>query len=267
MATEAPTEGLPREPLSEEHSFDELATGLAEGTLTRARALKLVGAALLGGVLSGALPGVAEAKKGRKKKRRRRRSPLLLSPPPASPPPVVSPPPPGENCSPSNCPEGCCADNLCHTNNPAACGTGGGRCVLCPSNAAGTVCLNGGCCPADKVCSVGATQTCCAASETCLETGCCAQVCAGTCCPSGCQCVKTTDGDDFCTANTEATICAGTENCDPMSADPCPADLVCVTNPAGGSGNACVCQNSDQCPAGTFCSLMVCRPPCGQTCP
>jgi uncharacterized protein YceK len=38
--------------LEEERSFDELAKGVAEGTISRGKALKSVGAAILGGVLS-----------------------------------------------------------------------------------------------------------------------------------------------------------------------------------------------------------------------
>src|SRR5215211_544958 len=44
-----------------EHSFDELAKGLARENLTRRDALKWVGAAVVGGLLS-AIPGVALAK-------------------------------------------------------------------------------------------------------------------------------------------------------------------------------------------------------------
>src|SRR5215211_4272945 len=44
-----------------EHSFDELAKGLARENLTRRDALKWAGAALVGGLLS-AIPGVALAK-------------------------------------------------------------------------------------------------------------------------------------------------------------------------------------------------------------
>src|SRR3712207_305689 len=43
-----------------ERSFDELASGLASGTLSRGRALKLMGAALVGGALA-AIPGVVRA--------------------------------------------------------------------------------------------------------------------------------------------------------------------------------------------------------------
>jgi hypothetical protein len=45
---------------TENHSFDELAKGLASGNLSRRQALKLVGGALLGGLLV-SIPGVAQA--------------------------------------------------------------------------------------------------------------------------------------------------------------------------------------------------------------
>lgn len=41
-----------REDETGEHSFDELARGVADGTLSRSKALKGVGAAILGGLLS-----------------------------------------------------------------------------------------------------------------------------------------------------------------------------------------------------------------------
>ena len=46
----------------EVHSFDELAKGLAKGTISRGRALKLVGSAILGGGFLTLVPGVAEAR-------------------------------------------------------------------------------------------------------------------------------------------------------------------------------------------------------------
>lgn len=48
-----------REDTTEEFSFDELAKGLASGRISRSRALKLVGAAILGGGVLTLLPGVA----------------------------------------------------------------------------------------------------------------------------------------------------------------------------------------------------------------
>jgi hypothetical protein len=44
-----------------ERSFDELARGLASGNLSRGKALRLMGAALVGGVLA-SIPGIAMAK-------------------------------------------------------------------------------------------------------------------------------------------------------------------------------------------------------------
>jgi hypothetical protein len=63
-----------QEDITEEHSFDELAMELADGALTRARALKLMGVALVGGL--GALTSIsvvadpADAKRKRKKKKK-----------------------------------------------------------------------------------------------------------------------------------------------------------------------------------------------------
>ena len=47
--------------IQETHSFDELARGMAEGTLCRRQALKLIVGALLGGSLLALLPGTAGA--------------------------------------------------------------------------------------------------------------------------------------------------------------------------------------------------------------
>jgi hypothetical protein len=48
-------------PEARERTFDELARGLASGNVTRGKALKLVGAALVGGALA-SIPGIAWAK-------------------------------------------------------------------------------------------------------------------------------------------------------------------------------------------------------------
>src|SRR5215211_3731485 len=52
--------GEPMSPQARERSFDELARGLASGSISRGRALKLMGAALVGGVLA-SMPGIAQA--------------------------------------------------------------------------------------------------------------------------------------------------------------------------------------------------------------
>lgn len=50
-----------REYTTEEYSFDNLAKGLAGGTISRGRALKLMAGAILGGGVLTLLPGVARA--------------------------------------------------------------------------------------------------------------------------------------------------------------------------------------------------------------
>jgi hypothetical protein len=47
-------------PEATERSFDELAVGLSSGKLSRGKAIKLMGASLVGGVLA-SIPGIAEA--------------------------------------------------------------------------------------------------------------------------------------------------------------------------------------------------------------
>ena len=60
-------------PEARERSFDELATELANGSLSRGKALKLMGAALVGGALA-SIPGIAEAAPPLKRSGKRCRS-------------------------------------------------------------------------------------------------------------------------------------------------------------------------------------------------
>src|SRR3954462_15317636 len=81
----------------EVHSFDDLAMELADGTLTRARVLKLMGAAILGGLLGGGVLGMPEVEARRRfffRRRHRRRRP----------PPTVA-------CA-AACTFGCCVGNI-----------------------------------------------------------------------------------------------------------------------------------------------------------
>jgi hypothetical protein len=71
-----PAEDLPapydQEDTMEESSFDELAKGLADSTISRSRAIKLMGTALLGGALSFlALPDEAQARRQREKNKKK----------------------------------------------------------------------------------------------------------------------------------------------------------------------------------------------------
>jgi hypothetical protein len=88
---------------TEEHSFDELARGLADGTLSRHSALRLMGAALVGGMLA-SVPGVAWA---------------------ARPAPCTS----GRKCGKRCCPDASfvCSRGKCAC--PAGTELCGGRCV------------------------------------------------------------------------------------------------------------------------------------------
>jgi hypothetical protein len=125
------TEDRPRhnhKDITQERSFDELARGLADGTLTRSRALKLMGAALLGGL--GAFAGISavanEAEARRKGKHKRRRHKKHAT----------------QACL-KRCTMGCCVGNDCKAGTSTSfCGSGGGACVTCAS---GETCTNGKC--------------------------------------------------------------------------------------------------------------------------
>jgi hypothetical protein len=150
-----PAEEHPRnereEELVEEHSFDVLAQTLAEGTLSRQRALKLVGAAILGGALSiFALPDQAEAKKkkSRVSHRHNSRHNRIRNSGPA--PGSIPGPAPGP--SPSTCIQGLCTTpgGTCLTE----VGTNNSWCVCgnpCPSGSNNCTIIG---CPANSVCVV-----------------------------------------------------------------------------------------------------------------
>src|SRR4051812_19405210 len=153
METEDPDqEAFEREDLAEEYSFDEFAMGLASGTLTRARALKLATASILG-LLSGGLVSVSVAEARRKRQKHRHRG---------GPPPIVCP---GRKICPQGFPgtgsTGCCpSGNLCCSSGAGGgcCPSGNGCCVsggdCCPSS--GVCCATGGCCPSNfPVCFTG----------------------------------------------------------------------------------------------------------------
>ena len=59
-AEDLPREVHDQEDIAEEHSFDELARGLASGTVSRSKMLRLLGGVLVGGVVA-SIPGLAWA--------------------------------------------------------------------------------------------------------------------------------------------------------------------------------------------------------------
>lgn len=114
------------EPAVEGHSFDDLARMMADGTISRSRALKLVGATLLGAMLSSLSPGVAEARRKKKKKKKKKAAC-------------------GPNSATNPCTNGCCAFNgSCQPGtSSSACGTGGKACQTC--SGATPACVNQTC--------------------------------------------------------------------------------------------------------------------------
>lgn len=142
-----------QEDTTEEHSLDELARELANGTISRRRALQLVGASLLGfAVPTLGLPGTAEARRRRRRHRRR-----------------------GGTCPPSG--TGC--DTQC-TNTNKDC-----RCVRTTD---GRACVHP--CCGDRGCETSAD---CPGSQLCLRSDCCgpfSSVCVTPCSqsrPAGCS--------------------------------------------------------------------------------
>jgi hypothetical protein len=107
---------------NKDQNFDSLAKGLAEGRVTRGRALKMLGAAIFGGALTTALPGLAFGQ-------------------------GLGDCPPARRCHGTCCPAG----QECQ-------GTGAGSSCGCPT---GTVeCANGTCfncstCTAGQICDPG----------------------------------------------------------------------------------------------------------------
>src|SRR4051812_5745205 len=102
-----------QEDITEEYSFDTLAIELADGTFTRARALKLMGVALMGslGAFTG-ISAVANPAGAKRRKKKRKKKPVMvgLTPSPPPPPPGPPPPPTGPLCSFG----GTCADCICN---------------------------------------------------------------------------------------------------------------------------------------------------------
>jgi hypothetical protein len=179
-----------------DHSVDELAKGLATGTLSRRKALKMLGAALVGGVLA-SIPGVAWAQPPSTAGGCRPQCPegyTCTRVPPqqdegVEPPSRRFPPTRGNPflCCPTDNPEGLCcsAEQIC--SNGGCCPTGecmaNGQCcegTILPNGECceGNVMSNGQCCPAER---------CYGISQRCDEFGNCTVHCE-ICCPEGSGC-------------------------------------------------------------------------------
>jgi hypothetical protein len=180
-------------------SLDEIAKGLATGNLSRGKALRWMGGALLGAALA-SFPGVAWADDDcRRLGRECRRDSQCCS----------------RNCvrrgddKVCGCPEGKrrCADRCVNLQrNERHCGRCGNRCEE------ETTCVNGACCPNAQVCGTGTSLTCCPEGQECDdEFG----VCIPPTGPNRLICV--------CNDNTTITRCSSVD----CSSGP-QQDLVCV---------------------------------------
>lgn len=208
----------PEEEPVQEHSFDELAKGIASGAISRGRMLKMAGAAILGGALTAFFPGIAQAEKRHKRRKRKKihcppgfqRAPIGRRGRCIAIEPVLVPVPVGcttnANCTaPSVCVNGVCTVTTpCQTNAqctpPATCV--GGVCVVatqCTTNSQcpfPTFCVNGVCaaactsnaqCPTPSICVNGVcvvttvqctTNAQCVAPQQCVNAICQLPVCA-----------------------------------------------------------------------------------------
>jgi hypothetical protein len=233
-------------------SLDELAKGLATGTLSRGKAIRLVGGALLGATLA-SVPGTAWADGCRRLGRECRRDSQCCS----------------RNCVRRGddkvcaCPEGQirCKDRCVNLErNERHCGRCFNRCAEGEQCVDG-VCQGGGC--------QGGTQECgavvCQAGETCVNGQCVAGTCTqlgtqcGTCTGEGgstefCVCERSADGaGSFC----RGPLVACASCCDECGVFGGVNLPVCVQsgNPPGG-GCEFYCTSTCYGPDGTTCGFV-----------
>jgi hypothetical protein len=238
-----------REDTTMEPSFDALAKGLANGTVSRGKALRWMGGALVGAALA-SVPGVAWAKPkpGKQKKCKDFEDCQGTLP--------------GSECIKGQCVCGsgttlcggvCCVTESCCGG--VCCGGGGQICEndVCVCEPGLTAC-GGGCCPEGAVCfdTAAGGEGCCG-SQANVCGGVCCEVyfgalacCEGVCCGEGEVCVN-----GQCGCGTGPSCPAGT-TC--LSGTCCPGTL-------GGDGRYCpqgfssdTSRNAVCCPEGTECT-------------
>ena len=196
-----------------ERSFDELARGLASGSISRGRALRLIGAAVVGGVLASLGIGEAAAAPGGCKRN-------------------------GKHCTRN---DQCCSLNCDSSSGtcaaaPPTCVSDGGACtadgqcctgLLCDNGKCATCRSNGGSCASHAECCSSAFGGGCR-NSTCVES--CIQPSLTPCDPndpsacgapdSGCNCLPEASSDKtYCRSDVTTTLC--TTSCD------CPSGQFC----------------------------------------
>ena len=239
-------------------SLDELAKGLATGTLSRGKALRWMGGALLGAALA-SVPGVAWANDCRRLGRECRRDSQCCS----------------KNCvrrgdnKVCGCPEGKkrCGDRCVNLNrNENHCGECFNRCAPgeeCDHGVCGGGCTaNGGDCSDPSECCGGFCDESgrCCSGECTTDTDCCGDnICdsVGLCVPPGlnrlvCFC---NDGD--------VSVCIETSCNSPEIETMCLDLNVCAEHGGGGEGSNCqpadcACQDASDCDDGDPCTVDSC---------
>jgi hypothetical protein len=280
-------------PTVEDHHLDSLARGLANGSISRRKAIKFIAATTLGGILG--LSGIGTASAKNKTCAQWCAAVFGANTPAAGR--CTSDAAHGKglcsssSCGPATLPSSVCctrnSSNNCTSYSGASCPCDSGRCLTCDSSTgtcvgctSGQTCVNGSCCVNANVCGSTclaapcdssqclrcdpSTGTCvgCPSGETCLNGSCCPndQVCGSTCgCPPGQTCVK-----GSCCANADVcgtTCCTSGETC--VNGSCCPIDQVC------GTGTSVTCCQTGQttCVDGTCCpNAQVCSTGTSVTC-
>jgi hypothetical protein len=148
-------------------------------------------------------------------------------------------------CTPDSCPSGCCQNQVCHIDDDAACGTGGGSCDACTGT--GERCGGGGeagVCGCTDDGSACGTAICGTATNNCGDMvncgplgGACPQepgqtcaagacVCTAASCPSGCC-----DADGFCQPGTALGACGPAGG----TCQVCPGTAACTGGACAGT--------------------------------
>jgi Stigma-specific protein, Stig1 len=239
-------------------SFDELAKGLATGTLSRGKAIRWMCGALLGAALA-SLPGVAWANDDcRRLGRECRRDSQCCS----------------GNCVRRGddrvcaCPEGRtrCNDRCVNLQrNENHCGECFNRCEEgqgCEEGVCGgePMCVStGGPCSTDSECCSGICDGTCACKATGSTCSADSECCSGDCNSSGTCSACPTDKVEL-SNGTCATPCGA--NCDYRPC--CGGGCACLRNfclrPDSPLGDACI--NDMDCPGGYFCNDIACQATC-----
>jgi hypothetical protein len=238
MAAEGPngevgsTQGECPECSARERSFDELARGLAEGKLSRRKALRMLGGVLLGGALA-SVPGMAWAAK-----------------------PGPCPKKCGKHCCPDAtfvCSGGKCACPAGTTNLGTTCCPNADVCGTSCGCSTGEACCSGTCTPLGTVTNCGSCGNACSGGKTC-QAGACACPQGQTDCGGVCRDLATDVLNcGLCgSACAQGASCVGSQCACPSGQELCTSTNACVQGCSATSGevfNPTTCQC--ECPTGT----------------